>query len=47
MLGLIPDSIAVEGENRQRHKKERTGQSNFFTRDEGPREIAANPAPEV
>ena len=46
-LGLIPDSVAVEGENRQRHKKERTGQSHFFTTDEGPREIAANAAPAV
>ena len=44
MLGLIPDSIAVEGENRQRHKKERTSHSNFFTTDEEPREIAANAA---
>ena len=47
MLGLIPDSIAVEGENRQRHKKEKTGHSHFFTTDEGPREIAANTAPAV
>ena len=45
MLGLIPDSITVEGENRQHHKKERTGHSHFFTTDEGPREIAANTAP--
>ena len=46
-LGLIPDSIAIEGENRQCHKKERTGHRHFFTTDEGPRKIAANAAPAV
>ena len=47
MLGLIPVSIAIEGENRQCHKKKRTGHGHFFTTDEGPREIAANAAPAV
>ena len=47
MLGLITDSITVEGENRQHHKKERTRHSHFFTTDEGPREIVANTAPAV
>ena len=40
-LGLIPDSVAVQRENRQRHEKEKTGHNHFFTTDEGPREIAA------